>query len=487
MHMTVMVQETTDNQQATQGTPKTSSSNSIEHCFVPHSSTVPTLSLPSYTKKTAFFTMTTPTLLLSDALKDMALDKDEYLSLLEKLIGESKFVQNNPRQGLVPEEGRIVKHVLDVLNPFTQEEGGPLIVKELVYIEGRPNLKICYPGASQGTKTIGLIGSHMDVVPANPETWQRDPFTLEFDGEDKLYGRGTTDCLGHVAMITLLFKALAKRKPTLERSVVALFIAGEEGGETGVGVDMVVKDGHIDELKNGTCYWIDSADSQPCTGTAGALQWHLKATGRLFHSGLPHRGINSLELVSEALSILQRKFYEDYPPHPQEEEYKFTTPSTMKPTQVECAKGALNQLPPWTTMSGDIRLTPFYDPVDVMRKINGYVDELNQNMETIPTRGPCSKYTLEGDDIDIKRGTLEITWADDETAVRQMEGIACDLNSAGLQAIKDATTEVKGEAKPYSISGSLPLVRQMQKEGFDIQITGYVRFVNSVFVSGGSM
>lgn len=415
------------------------------------------------------------TLLLSDALKDLALDKDEYLALLEKLMGESKFVQNNPRQGLVPEEGRIVKHVLDVLKPFTQEEGGPLIVKELVYVEGRPNLKISYPGASRGT--IGLIGSHMDVVPANPESWQRDPFTLEFDGEDKLYGRGTTDCLGHVAMITLLFKALAQRKPTLQRSVVALFIAGEEGGETGVGVDMVVKDGHIDELKNGTCYWIDSADSQPCTGTAGALQWHLKATGRLFHSGLPHRGINSLELVSEALSILQRKFYEDYPPHPQEEEYKFTTPSTMKPTQVECAKGALNQLPPWTTISGDIRLTPFYDPVEVMRKINGYVDELNQNMETIPTRGPCSKYTLEGDDIDIKRGTLEMTWADDETTVRQMEGIACDLNSAGLQAIKDATTEVKGEAKPYSISGSLPLVRQMQKEGFDIQITGYVRFV----------
>lgn len=57
--------------------------------------------------------------------------------------------------------------------------------------------------------------------------------------------------------------------------------------------------GKIDELKNGPVVWIDSADSQPCVGTAGVLQWHLKATGRLFHSGLPHRGINSLELVNE--------------------------------------------------------------------------------------------------------------------------------------------------------------------------------------------
>lgn len=417
------------------------------------------------------------TTLLSDSLQDLSLDKDEYIGLLTKLISESKYVQNNPRQGLIPEEGRVAKHVLDILKPLSQDSGngggGPLIVQELVYKEGRPNIKITYPGTSK--KTTGLIGSHMDVVPANPETWQRDPFALEFDGVDKLYGRGTTDCLGHVAMITLLFKALAERKPTLDRSVVALFIAGEEGGETGVGIDMVVKDGHIDDLKDGTCYWIDSADSQPCTGTAGALQWHLKATGRLFHSGLPHRGINSLELVSEALAILQERFYEAYPAHPQEELYKFTTPSTMKPTQVECAKGALNQLPPWTTMSGDIRLTPFYDPVDVMQKMNGWIDELNANMETmIPTRGPCSKYTLDGDDVDIKRGTLAMEWADDESSVRQMEGIACDLNSAGLKAIVDATTEVKGEpAKPYSISGSLPLVRQMQKEGFDIQITGY--------------
>ena len=149
------------------------------------------------------------------------------------------------------------------------------------------------------------MGSHLDVVPANPETWERDPFTLAVEG-DKLYGRGTTDCLGHVALMTLFFAALGKHKPQLESSIVCLLIAGEEGGESGVGVDRVVAAKKIEELKNGTVFWIDSADSQPCVGTAGAMQWHLKATGRLFHSGLPHRGINSLELVSEALSEIQK-------------------------------------------------------------------------------------------------------------------------------------------------------------------------------------
>lgn len=174
------------------------------------------------------------------------------------------------------------------------------------------------------------------------------------------------------------------------------------------------------------------------------------------------------------MAIVQKRFYEDYPAHEQDAKYGFATPSTMKPTQVECARGALNQIPPWTTMSGDIRLSPFYDTVKVMEAVNGYVKDINDGLETVvPTRGPCSKYTLEGDDVDVKRGKVEITWTEDVDAIRQMEGIACDLDSPGLKALIDATAEVKGSAKPYAITGSLPLVRQMKDAGFDVQITGY--------------
>ena len=42
---------------------------------------------------------------------------------------------------------------------------------------------------------------------------------------DKLYGRGTTDCLGHVALIAELFIELAKKKPKLKRSVWGVLIA----------------------------------------------------------------------------------------------------------------------------------------------------------------------------------------------------------------------------------------------------------------------
>lgn len=57
----------------------------------------------------------------------------------------------------------------------------------------------------------------MDVVPANPENWERDPFKLTVEG-DKLYGRGTTDCLSHVSHCCRRARALPPRHPTLSPS-----------------------------------------------------------------------------------------------------------------------------------------------------------------------------------------------------------------------------------------------------------------------------
>ncbi|KAI9914312.1 hypothetical protein PsorP6_007137 [Peronosclerospora sorghi] len=128
----------------------------------------------------------------------------------------------------------------------------------------------------------------MDVVLANPEDWDRDPFSLTVEG-DKLYGRGTTDCLGHVVLMTELFKELSKRKVAIKTKVVCVLIAVEENSEIpGVGIEKLMESGKLDFIKNGPVIWVDCSDSQPCISTAGVISWTLKATGKLFHSGLPH-------------------------------------------------------------------------------------------------------------------------------------------------------------------------------------------------------
>lgn len=74
---------------------------------------------------------------------------------------------------------------------------------------------------------------------------------MSIDG-DRLQGRGTTDCLGHVALVTELMKKLGETKPKLKSTVVAIFIASEEDSTIpGVGVEELMKDGYLDKLING--------------------------------------------------------------------------------------------------------------------------------------------------------------------------------------------------------------------------------------------
>lgn len=391
------------------------------------------------------------------------LNKERFVALLGKLIGESKYVQNNPPE-LIPEEDRVVKHVLDSLLPFsTTTGGGPLVINHATYKPNRGNLIVEYPGTQPG-KVLSFVGMHMDVVTANPADWDFDPFSMSIDG-DKLRGRGTTDCLGHVALVAELMRQLGETKPQLKSTVVAVFIASEENSSIpGVGVDALVKDGLLDKLKHGPLFWIDTADKQPCVGTGGMIPWKLKVTGKLFHSGLAHKAINPLELAMEALKEIQLRFYKDFPPHPKEQIYGFATPSTMKPTQWSYPGGGINQIPAECTVSGDVRLTPFYSVSDVMKKLQEYVDDLNANIDKLDTRGPVSKYALPDENL---RGRLSICF--DEAS----SGVACNLESRGFQVLCKATEEIVGHVKPYSITGTLPLIRDLQDEGFDVQTSGY--------------
>lgn len=68
-------------------------------------------------------------------------------------------------------------------------------------------------------------------------------------------GRGTTDCLGHVVLVTELMRKLGQTKPQLKSTVVAVFIANEENSSIlGVGIDALVKDGLLNKLKEGPLY-----------------------------------------------------------------------------------------------------------------------------------------------------------------------------------------------------------------------------------------
>jgi acetylornithine deacetylase/succinyl-diaminopimelate desuccinylase-like protein len=146
---------------------------------------------------------------------------------------------------------------LDTQNP----PGNEVIVARHLdrYLKGVPGIetRILDPGdsranfiarlrATKPTKRAVLVMGHMDVVGADTSKWISPPFQpTERDGY--LYGRGTIDDKGALAATAVAMRLLASRRDSLDRDIILLGTAAEEGGDQGIGT-VIAK--HFDLIKD---------------------------------------------------------------------------------------------------------------------------------------------------------------------------------------------------------------------------------------------
>jgi len=129
----------------------------------------------------------------------------------------------------------------EYLKKVLEREGIPAQIYELE--PGRGNVVARLKG--NGSKRPILLMGHLDVVGVQRDKWTVDPFAaLRKDGY--VYGRGSIDDKDKVTsalMVTLLLKRL---KVPLDRDVIFLGEAGEEGGAN-VGIGFMVNQ-HWDDI-----------------------------------------------------------------------------------------------------------------------------------------------------------------------------------------------------------------------------------------------
>ncbi len=88
------------------------------------------------------------------------------------------------------------------------------------------SLVVRYRGNGKGGKPILLL-AHMDVVTANREDWERDPYTL-IEENGFFFGRGTYDIKSEVALLTATFLRLKAAHFVPSRDLVIVFTGDEE-------------------------------------------------------------------------------------------------------------------------------------------------------------------------------------------------------------------------------------------------------------------
>ncbi|MEM1132651.1 MAG: acetylornithine deacetylase [Pseudomonadota bacterium] len=147
-----------------------------------------------------------------------------------------------------------------------------------------------------------ILSGHSDVVPVDGQPWTSDPWTVTpraVEGEDRLYGRGTSDMKGFIAV------ALA---------AVPLFIKGSKPVHLAISYDEEVgcqgAPAMIDRLAETVppplCAIIGEPSlMQPISGHKGINVYEVHVTGKEAHSSLPHLGVSATMVAVDLMAELR--------------------------------------------------------------------------------------------------------------------------------------------------------------------------------------
>jgi acetylornithine deacetylase/succinyl-diaminopimelate desuccinylase-like protein len=138
------------------------------------------------------------------------------------------------------------KPAVDYLRQVLEKEGIPVQIFSLE--PHRPNLVARLKGS--GSKRPLLLMGHTDVVNVDPAKWTHPPFSAAREG-GYVYGRGTLDDKDSVAANTMIMLMLKRLNVPLDRDVIFLAEAGEEGS-TRVGIQFMVNQ-HFAEIDAEFC------------------------------------------------------------------------------------------------------------------------------------------------------------------------------------------------------------------------------------------
>ncbi|WP_404369861.1 acetylornithine deacetylase [Sphingomonas sp. MMS24-J45] len=133
-----------------------------------------------------------------------------------------------------------------------------------------------------------VLSGHTDVVPVDGQAWSSDPFTLTQRGE-RLYGRGTCDMKGFLALALAMVPACAKGQ--LARPLHLAFSYDEEVGC--LGAPSMIRE-LVTELPSPLAVIVgEPTNMEVVSGHKGISTWRVTVTGHEAHSSLTHLGVSA--------------------------------------------------------------------------------------------------------------------------------------------------------------------------------------------------
>jgi acetylornithine deacetylase/succinyl-diaminopimelate desuccinylase family protein len=273
------------------------------------------------------------------------INKKRLIKLTRELI---RINSENP-PGSEAEIARFVQNYL---------EGFGLKCALYEFAPERPNVICLLKAGSKGKKTI-LISPHLDTVPAG-RGWKCPPFKA-IVRDNKIYGRGATDCKCNLAVAMEVLQSLVEDKVRLNTNILFAATSDEETG-SGLGLAPLLKK---NILKADYALILDSDEFDIVIAQKGLIHFKISVFGRKAHGAYPWKGINAINIASDIVQDLKEYTF-NYRKHP------LLRPPTINIGTIH-GGDKVNMVADWCTVEVDLRYLPGMPHKAVMNSIKKLV------------------------------------------------------------------------------------------------------------------
>ncbi len=163
----------------------------------------------------------------------------------------------------------------------------------------RQNVLAWLPAATRNAKTL-LITPHLDTVPVGTG-WKHTPLAATVE-KGRMFGLGTTDCKGNLAVAMEAMHSLVEDKARLPYTLLFAATADEESGSTWGLIPLLEKK----IIAADAALVLDADDFEIVVSQKGLLHVKVSITGKKAHGAYPWLGVNAIDQAGRIVCDLQK-------------------------------------------------------------------------------------------------------------------------------------------------------------------------------------
>lgn len=255
-------------------------------------------------------------------------------------------------------------NLIDFTQAYLAKRG---VNSEIVFDETKKKANLFATVAGPENVPGIVLSGHTDVVPVTDQNWTKSPFKTSIEDE-KLYGRGSTDMKGFIAVCLALIEDI--QQADLKQPIHFAFSYDEEVGC--LGVRTLLEELKQREVIPSACIVGEPTLMQTIRAHKGKISQRCHVHGHSCHSSRIDEGLNAVEYAAQIITYLHELSLRIEQDGPFDEE--FAPAYTSVHTGPVNGGTILNIVPEYCTFDFEFRNIPVHDGRKLFQEVKNYAE-----------------------------------------------------------------------------------------------------------------